>query len=90
VALVATVAQFARAAEPLVLEKTIPLEGIEGRIDHMAADVNGGRLFVAALGNKTLEAVDQGVSALRRQSHVHGLRSGCPQEHRAFSASGGR
>jgi DNA-binding beta-propeller fold protein YncE len=31
---------------------------VEGRIDHMAADVNGGRLFVAALGNKTLEVLD--------------------------------
>jgi hypothetical protein len=38
VALVAAVAQFARAAEPLVLEKNIPLTGVEGRIDHMAAD----------------------------------------------------
>jgi DNA-binding beta-propeller fold protein YncE len=51
-------AQFARAAEPLVPEKTIPLAGVEGRIDHMAADVNSGRLFVAALGNKTLEVLD--------------------------------
>jgi len=47
-----------RAAEPLVLEKTIPLEGVEGRIDHMSADVRGNRLFVSALVNKTLEVID--------------------------------
>jgi DNA-binding beta-propeller fold protein YncE len=58
VALVAAVAQFARAAEPFVLEKTIPLEGVEGRIDHMSADVRGNRLFVSALVNKTLEVID--------------------------------
>jgi DNA-binding beta-propeller fold protein YncE len=46
------------AAEPLQFEKAIPLSGVDGRIDHMAADVNGGRLFVAALGNKTLEIID--------------------------------
>ena len=27
-----------QAAEPLVLEKTIPLHGVRGRIDHMAFD----------------------------------------------------
>jgi DNA-binding beta-propeller fold protein YncE len=48
----------ATAAEPFALEKTISLAGVEGRIDHMAADAGGGRLFVAALGNKTLEVLD--------------------------------
>lgn len=52
------VAPLARPAGPLVFEETIPLAGVEGRIDHMAADVNGRRLFVAALGNKTLEVLD--------------------------------
>ena len=31
---------------------------VEGRIDHMAIDVAGQRLFVAALGNSTLEVID--------------------------------
>jgi len=31
---------------------------VEGRIDHMALDVAGQRLFVAALGNNTLEVID--------------------------------
>jgi hypothetical protein len=56
--LLATVPQSVRAAEPLTLEKTIALEGVEGRIDHMSADVKGNRLFVSALVNKTLEVVD--------------------------------
>src|SRR2546421_112155 len=43
---------------PLKLVQTIPLPGVEGRIDHMAVDVKGGRLFIAALGNNTVEIVD--------------------------------
>lgn len=42
----------------LKLERVIPLPGVEGRIDHLAADINGRRLFVAALGNGTVETVD--------------------------------
>jgi DNA-binding beta-propeller fold protein YncE len=51
-----------RAAEPngppLVLERTIPLPGVSGRIDHMAVDLRRGRLLIAELGNGTVEAVD--------------------------------
>lgn len=43
---------------PLTLDKTIPLPNVEGRIDHMAVDVAGQRLFMAALGNNTVEVVD--------------------------------
>lgn len=46
------------AAQPLRLEKTIPLPGIEGRIDHLSVDVAGKRIFMAALGNNTLEIID--------------------------------
>lgn len=41
-----------------VLKQTIPLAGVEGRIDHMAIDQKGNRLYVAALGNDTVEVVD--------------------------------
>jgi DNA-binding beta-propeller fold protein YncE len=44
-------------AQPLRLEKRIPLN-VEGRIDHMSADVKGNRLFMAALGNNTVEVID--------------------------------
>ncbi len=46
------------AQEPLALTKTIALPDVRGRIDHMAVDVSGKRLFVAALGNNTVEIVD--------------------------------
>src|SRR5436190_23391545 len=49
---------IASAAEPLRLVDSIPLPGVEGRIDHLAADLDGQRLFVAALGNNTLEVLD--------------------------------
>jgi DNA-binding beta-propeller fold protein YncE len=42
----------------LVLERTIPLPGVTGRIDHMDVDVQGNRLFVAALGFDALEVID--------------------------------
>jgi DNA-binding beta-propeller fold protein YncE len=44
--------------EPLSLVKTIDLAGVEGRIDHLAIDTEAQRLFVAALGNNTVEVVD--------------------------------
>src|SRR6478735_4426191 len=46
------------AAEPLRYVEAILLPGVEGRIDHMALDAEGQRLFVAALGNNTVEVVD--------------------------------
>ncbi len=56
-------------AEPLKLVQTIPLEGVEGRIDHLAVDVKGMRLFVAALGNNTLEIID-----LRAGKRIHSIK----------------
>ncbi len=52
---------FGLAAEPgppFVLERTIPLAGVSGRIDHMAVDLRRGRLLVAELGNGTVDAID--------------------------------
>ena len=40
------------------LDGTIPLPGVEGRIDHLAIDTAGQRLFAAALGNNTVEVLD--------------------------------
>ena len=45
-------------APPLALVQTIPLPGVNGRIDHLAVDVDRNRLFVAALGNNTVEVID--------------------------------
>jgi hypothetical protein len=38
--------------------KTVELPGVEGRFDHFAVDLKGNRLFLAALGNNTLEVFD--------------------------------
>ena len=46
------------AQAPLKQVATIPLDGVEGRIDHMALDAKTQRLFLAALGNNTVEVLD--------------------------------
>src|SRR5262245_25769110 len=43
---------------PLRWVHSIPLPQVEGRIDHLAMDLHGQRLFVAALGNNTVEVLD--------------------------------
>lgn len=48
----------AQAGPPLKLVQTIPMPGVEGRIDHLSVDVQGRRLFVSALGNDTVEVLD--------------------------------
>src|SRR5262249_24487284 len=42
----------------LVLRSHIELSNVNGRIDHFSADVKGQRLFMAALGNHTVEIMD--------------------------------
>jgi hypothetical protein len=44
--------------QSLRLTQTIPLPGVEGRLDHMGVDLEKKRLFVAAVTNNTLEVVD--------------------------------
>jgi YVTN family beta-propeller protein len=44
----------------LHLEAKIALPGVSGRIDHLAYDPAGQRVFVAALGNNTVEVIDLG------------------------------
>jgi YVTN family beta-propeller protein len=51
-------ASLAQSPATLRLIGTVPMPAVEGRIDHMALDVAGQRLFVAALGNNTLEVID--------------------------------
>ena len=55
----------------LKLSKTIPLPGVKGRFDHFALDAQGKRLFVAALGNNTLEVLD--VAAGKHLNSIPGL-----------------
>jgi DNA-binding beta-propeller fold protein YncE len=53
---------------PLRLVQTIPLPNVEGRIDHMAVDLKGQRLFIAALGNNSVEVLD-----LRAGKHLQSI-----------------
>ena len=57
------------------LKQTIPLPGVEGRIDHLALDAASDRLFVCALGNNTVEVLD-----LRKGERIHSITGlGAPQ-----------
>jgi DNA-binding beta-propeller fold protein YncE len=63
----------ARGQEPpLKLVQTIPLDGVQGRFDHFDADVQRQRLYVAALGNNTMEVVDTGAG--KRVNSIKGLK----------------
>ncbi|MER9296749.1 hypothetical protein NKI38_09680 [Mesorhizobium sp. M0621] len=62
----------ASAEPPLILERTIPLENVWGRIDHMAIDRVGGRLFVAELGNDSVDVVD--LQAGKVSQRINGLK----------------
>lgn len=53
---------------PLALVGAVDLPGVEGRIDHLAVDTAASRLYVAALGNNTVEVLD-----LKNGSHAKSL-----------------
>jgi DNA-binding beta-propeller fold protein YncE len=77
--ILAIVGNHLAAAEPggaaLQLKQTIPLPGVEGRIDHLDLDAAGERLFACALGNNTAEVLD-----LRKGERVHSISGlGAPQ-----------
>ncbi len=61
----------AAPAGTLKLIQTISLPGVTGRFDHFAVDAKGHRLFVAALGNNTLEVLN--VEAGQRLKSIGGL-----------------
>ena len=78
-------------AQPLKPVAEIPLPGVKGRIDHFGVDLAGQRLFVAALGNDTVEVID-----LKANRHLRTLRGFAepqgiyhvPQSGRLFISSG--
>jgi DNA-binding beta-propeller fold protein YncE len=93
VLLLSSLACAAHAAEPatLKLTQTIPLPGVQGRFDHFAIDGKGRRLFVAALGNNTLEVID--LAAGKRIQSVAGMSKPTgilylPESNRIFVANG--
>jgi DNA-binding beta-propeller fold protein YncE len=75
--LTALSAVYAGDKQVLQFMGTIPMEGIEGRIDHMAAGPDGRRLFVAARGSDMVEEIDtkrrQVVGAIRGIKEPQGI-----------------
>src|SRR6266550_3789689 len=64
--------QPAQRQGELRLTATIPLPDVGGRIDHLAFDAARQRLFIAALGNDTVEVIDTSTNAhLRSLSGFH-------------------
>src|SRR5207244_311165 len=55
--IVLALASAAFAGASLTQVATIDLSGVEGRLDHFAADPDGHHVFVAALGNNSLEII---------------------------------
>ena len=60
-----------QAADVLEPAATIALPSVKGRIDHFGVDLKHRRLFVAALGNDTLEVVD--LRSGRRERSLDGF-----------------
>jgi DNA-binding beta-propeller fold protein YncE len=78
--------------EPLRLVGKIELPDVQGRIDHMSVDSKGGRLFMAALGNDTVEVFD--LAAGKRAQTIRGLAEPqgvlfVPDANRILVAGGG-
>ena len=65
-------AHIAQAAGRLEAVATIEMPGVTGRIDHFAVDLARHRLFVAALGNDTVEVLD--LEHGRREKSLPGFR----------------
>lgn len=72
--------------------RAVPLPGVTGRIDHLAFDPAGGKVFVAALGNGSLESVD--LAAGRADAAAPGLAEPqgivfLPEQRRVMVSCGG-
>jgi DNA-binding beta-propeller fold protein YncE len=71
---------------------TIPLPNVSGRIDHLSFDSRHQRIFVAALGNNTIEVVD-----LKNKKIIHTIKGFhepqgivfMPENNSIFVANGG-
>src|ERR1700694_1098626 len=91
-ALGAAVAFAHAAGEPeLELVATIPMPGVKGRIDHLDIDTKRHRLFVAALGNDTVEVLDVARNRHEKSMSGFGEPQGLiylPEPNRLYVANG--
>jgi DNA-binding beta-propeller fold protein YncE len=80
------------SSQSLVLAQTIDLPGVMGRIDHLDVDLDGSRLFVAALAAGSLEVIDlragKRIARFAPLSEPQGVAY-LPARHRVVVASGG-
>ena len=80
--------------QPLKLVQTIPMPGVQGRMDHLGVDIKGKRLFAAALGDNqnTVEVLDlkagKRIASIPGQSKPQGVFYS-PDFKRLFVANGG-
>src|SRR5262245_6961313 len=58
IGITAGIAASGASGQGLELAATVAMPNVKGRIDHLAADVRGRKLYVAALGNNTVEVLD--------------------------------
>ena len=91
-ALLASAAAGAEPPAPLREARVIQLPGVEKRIDHLAIDPAGKRLFVSALGNGSVEVID--LQAGKRVRSIAGLKEPqglayFPTLHKIVVANGG-
>lgn len=80
------------SAQSLAFQRSIALPGVSGRIDHLTLDRHGHRLFIAALGNDTVEVVD--LASARRVKSIPGFDEPqgiayVPDTNRLYVANGG-
>jgi YVTN family beta-propeller protein len=84
-------ASLGAGGAPLELVATIAMPGVKGRIDHFAVDLKGHRLFVAALGNDTVEVIDTAANRHAKSLTGFGEPQGiayAPEVDRIYIANG--
>src|SRR5690349_14013777 len=85
-------AQKTYGEEQLVLENSIAMPIVSGRIDHMDINLIDKIVYIAALGNNSLEIVD--INKKKLLYSIKGLNGPqgvayIPQQHEIFVANGG-
>ncbi|MBA4141143.1 MAG: YncE family protein, partial [Segetibacter sp.] len=78
--------------DKLKQEKVIEMPGVAGRIDHMAINLKRKILYVAALGNNTVEVIDLDIGIVIRS--IRGIEEPqgiayLPEQNEIAVASGG-
>jgi hypothetical protein len=88
----ACVAQPSFGTDKLILQKNIAMPGVKGRLDHLDVDLKHQLVYVAALGNNSVEVIDLKLGKLIHS--IGGLDEPqgigyIPQHEEVFIANGG-